>query len=709
MREENRFTRRRFIARAATTAYCVSATSALELCGAEHVETSESKTAERRRTSRREFASVAELQSEFQTPPKEFTLMPFWFWNDALDHRELARQIASFEAHGVYGFTIHPRIGLPEDSGWMSAKLLDAMRFALEEARRRGMFVMLYDEGMYPSGSSAGQVVAKDSEYAARGFVRVPLDSDGRPVDAKLAIGDDWNYAGEYERANGDKVAIYDAPSKGVIRGLHYIGDESNRPGEFSPPAADLLNPNAVDAFIELVYQRFYDEYREYFEDGTIVGLFTDEPSILGRGSRGDMRVGNLQALPTINRYLGYDFKPYLLDLWENASEESARRRGEYGIAVKLALEEIYYGRISAWCDAHGTSLCGHPAESTDIGVLRKFHIPGQDIVWRYIEPGDKAFDSTHSPMAKVASSAMIHDGRRRNLNEIFGAYGFNLTYDEMLWLINWCAVRGQNMFIPHAYYYSTRGPRLEERPPDVGPNSPWWARYRGFADYCARLCWLNTDVVAVTPVAMLVDSNRATAWGTKTLMREQIDFNYLEMRLLEDAEITSDRIRVGDAEYRALLIPPGYALNDRDRELLAPFAQSGRVIRLRDAAAQVEGAKVAKSDDEMIDMLRELVRYDVATYSGLHVARSARSLAPGLRVRHVRKGTLDFYLLFNEEETPLATYASFAADPGWQVQRWNLSTGEVTDALRVREAPTIIPVRLAPHETTIIAFEGRR
>ena len=703
MREQADYTRRDFL----TSAALCASSLALAPLGARAEERSDGADAsERRRESQREFSTVAELEREFRTPPKEFSLLPFWFWNDALDHNELARQIADFEAHGVYGFTIHPRIGLPEDSGWMSPKLLDAMRFALEEARRRGMFVLLYDEGMYPSGSSAGQVVGLDRSYAARGFLRVPLTPEGKPVDTKLSIGDDWNYVGEYARANGDKVAIYDAPSNGVIRGLHYLGDESKRPGEFSPPAADLLNPGAVDAFIQLVYQRFYDEFGEFFKDGTVVGIFTDEPSILGRGPRRDMKNGNLQALPTINRYLGYDFKPYLLDLWEDVSSESKRRRAEYEVAVKLALEEIYYGRISAWCEAHGTALAGHPESSTDIGVLRKFHIPGQDIVWRYIEPGAKAFDPTHSPMAKVASSAMVHDNRRRNLNEIFGAYGFNLTYDEMLWLINWCAARGQNMFTPHAFYYSTRGPRLEERPPDVGPHSPWWERYKTFAEYCARLCWLNTDSVAAIPVAILVDSNRATAYATRTLMREQIDFNYLELRLLAEAEITRDTIRLGNAEYRAALIPPGYPIDEHTRELLAPFAAAGRAVRLTEGAAQIANAQLARNDDDMLKILRELVRYDVATYSGLHTARSARSLAPGLRVRRVRKGSVEFYFLFNEEDAPIATHVSFAADIGGRVRRWNPTTGEITDALRVREAPTIMPLYLAPRQTTILAFE---
>ena len=56
-----------------------------------------------------------------------------------------------------------------------------------------------------------------------------------------------------------------------------------------------------------------------------------------------------------------------------------------------------------------------------------------------------KALEGPDSTTAKCAASAMVHYGRRRNGNELYGAYGHNLTFDEMQWLANWCLVRGQN------------------------------------------------------------------------------------------------------------------------------------------------------------------------------------------------------------------------------------------------------------------------
>lgn len=43
--------------------------------------------------------------------------------------------------------------------------MIHFMRFAIERAKARDMWVVLYDEGMYPSGSSSGQVAAKNPTF----------------------------------------------------------------------------------------------------------------------------------------------------------------------------------------------------------------------------------------------------------------------------------------------------------------------------------------------------------------------------------------------------------------------------------------------------------------------------------------------------------------------------------------------------------------
>jgi len=189
------------------------------------------------------------IPADLSKPPREFSIMPFWFWNDALNTDEIIRQIDDFQQHGVDGFVIHLRVGLPRDLGWMSTKLLGFYKVAVEAAQQRQMAVMLYDEGMYPSGSASGQVVAVNPTYACRCLAKIDLLVGSTPT---LKPGE--NLVATVQRREGSLMAVIDRPANSVIRGLHYMGDG---PEEEEPPAADILNPQAVKAFIHLVYDKF--------------------------------------------------------------------------------------------------------------------------------------------------------------------------------------------------------------------------------------------------------------------------------------------------------------------------------------------------------------------------------------------------------------------------------------------------------------------
>ncbi len=592
------------------------------------------------------------MPPEWYNPPVEFSQAPFWFWNDDLSEKELLRQIEDFRAHGVHAFLIHPRAGLPRSIGWMSDRMIDLMRFTIERAAERDMWVILYDEGMYPSGSSSGQVVAENPAFRTRGLVCIDLDEatpetevqgvridvEGRPDLA----ADQTLVALTRRKSNGHRLAIVDRPARegrSTIRGLHFVQDDPPRRvdrrevPENQPPGADILNPESVACFIRLVYQRFYDEFGNHFGK-TIQAIFTDEPSLLARGAERGMVPGTTGILEHINRFLGHDLTEHLPTLWYADEPDAERRRRDYNRAIQARLEDTFYRPISEWCGAHGVALTGHPMAPDDIGHLRHFHIPGQDIVWRYIEPGKpSALEGAQSTQGKCASSAMIHLKRRRNLNEFCGAYGHNFTFEEMQWLANWLLIRGCNLLVPHAFYYSIRGPRIDERPPDVGPNSPWWAQFKPFAQATSRLCWLNTDGVHVCSLAILGTNDYLPWRAAKVCFQHQRDFNSLEARhLWEDAHIDSDGIHLAGMHYRALIVeddPPSQANNAMD-----VMAQAGRLIRWKEVTEPTE----------FVDAIDRLIPPDVEV--------SPETL--DLRVRHMRKQDTDYYMLFNEGEGDL-------------------------------------------------------
>ena len=634
-----------------------------------------------------------ELPAGWLEPAPEFSLAPFWFWNDALSNKEIARQLDDFKEHGVYGFVIHPRAGLPRDIGWMSENMIKFMRFAIEQAARRDMWVVLYDEGMYPSGSSSGQVVVENPAFKTRGLFQIDLDGAelgtspsgikiGQNGEPELDEGQNL-IAIVRRKKNGHRIAIVDRAIRegySVIRGLHFVDDDPPRREnhrevpENAPPAGDILNPDAVACFIRLVYRRYYDEFKEHFGK-TVKAIFTDEPSILARRAERGAMPGTTDILEHVNSHLGYDFRPYLPSLWYNDEPDAERYKRDYEQALQHRLEQTFYGQISKWCEQHGIALTGHPAAPDDIGQLRYFQIPGQDIVWRYIEPGKpSAIEGAQSTQGKCASSAMIHLGRRRNLNEYCGAYGHNFTFEEMKWLTNWLIVRGCNLLVPHAFYYSIRGPRIDERPPDVGPNSPWWDKYRPFADSVSRLCWLNTDSKHICELAILGLNNHLPWQAAKVCFQNQRDFNYLEARLLwEDAQVDEDGIRIAGMHYRALIIevePP-----DKAKPALDILEKAGRLVRWNDRMG----------DSELLRQIDRLVPSDVRIRPASH----------DVRVRHVFKNGVDYYIVFNEGENKLEV----ELETSTKGRRFLLNPQTSRQQILEQEAP----LYLRPHEMRVL------
>ncbi len=574
----------------------------------------------------------------WQDPPADYSLAPFWFWNDTLDEQELLRQMWVFQHHGVDAFVIHPRVGLPRDTGWMSERLLARMRVVIETAAARGMWVMLYDEGMYPSGSASGQVVAEDPAYQCRGYVRIDLDSlqpnttvQGVAVDGqgKLALSDRQTLIAEVAY-QGRRYAIVQRPVQAVIRGLHFADHNATKPDplEDEPLAIDLLNPDAVACFIRLSYDRYHAKFGPYF-GRTVRAIFTDEPHLLGRLQEDGIVPGSTDSLEYVNAVLGYDFTPYLPALWDD--DAPPQIRADYERALEQRFEQTYYARLYTWCDDHNIYLTGHPAEPDATRHLRYFHIPGQDIVWRFIEPDTpSALEGRQSTQAKAASSMMLHTGRRRNANEYCGAYGHSLTFDEMRWLTNWLLVRGCNLLIPHAFYYSVRGARYHERPPDVGLHSPWWGdAFTAFAGAARRLCWLNTDSDLVCQVAILGEHHHLPWRAAKACFENQIDFNYLDIDDLARSQVNDGQLHLSGQSYRALVVD-------------SPLPESTQ--QQLDALA----VPVITWTDDATNGLAQL-------HDHIPPTPFTSVVAPGLRVRHVRKAGHDWYIVFNETAEPIS------------------------------------------------------
>ena len=473
-----------------------------------------------------------ELFQALADPPEEFSPVPFWFFNDSPDEEKIAEELKDIKAKGVDAIVLHPRIGIPENVPYLSDAYFQAVRFIVKCADALGMKIVLYDEGMYPSGSAHGMVVAQNPDYASKG-IRLSDRPEGGEVIAAFEDG---------------KYLVYGFTG-GTIRGIHF-GEDDGEAG--APKSADILNPDAVELFIRLTHDRYYEELKEYFGN-TVIAFFTDEPCALGRNA-----AAYREWVPGLERELTAG-GGQLQELEALFTGEKNATTALYHRLIKKHLRETFYARLSRWCEAHGIALMGHPEASDDVEEELYFQIPGQDLIMRRVSPETGGLLEFDSVQAKLCADIARHLGRRRNANECFGVcsrkpWEWHFTGRDMIWYINWLSIRGVNLLVPHAFYYSTAGKRKEERPPDVGPNNIWWPHYRRISDYIKRLSFLMTDSVNGARVAVLVDNNRVPYREIASLYENQIEFNYLPVALLPECEVKEGRLCIREYAYDIVL-----------------------------------------------------------------------------------------------------------------------------------------------------------
>ncbi len=452
-----------------------------------------------------ELKAIHTIMENLLKPSAEFTPIPFWFYNHAPDKEKIKKQFTDYMEKGVNGIVLHPRIGIPKSLEYLSEEYFRVVKYIVETAAELNMKVVLYDEGMYPSGSAHGQVVAANPSFASKGVRLLEEKPEQGEIITQFPDG---------------KYLVYDY-TQGTIRGIHFGEDD----GEVGAPAsADILNPEAVECFIHLTHDRYYDALSEYFGN-TIIAFFTDEPCALGRNA-GQFR----EWLPGLEKEI-MAAGGRLEDLEAIFNQNKNDTTVIYHKLIKMHLRENFYAKLSCWCEEHGISLMGHPEASDDVEEELYFHIPGQDLIMRRVSPESGGLREFDSVQAKLSADIARLLGRRRNANECFGVCNrekipWYFKGEDMIWYINWLGMRGVNLFVPHAFYYSVEGQRSEERPPDVGPNNIWWKYYRQISDYMKRISYLMTDSVDDARIAVLCDNNRVPYEEVAALYANQIPFH---------------------------------------------------------------------------------------------------------------------------------------------------------------------------------------
>lgn len=695
-------------------------------------------------TLRRQFASA--------NPPR--SLFPLlWLHGDPRETEEtLRREIESMDDAGCGGFVIEsrPHLDYLGDGWWRDVGI------CLDEARRRGMEVWIFDEEYYPSGIAGGKVLKKMPDYRMQVLAKETFrwtDRQAREWEAISFVDDAVLKVVCMREDTSERVAFADLQAlnawadneeaEGADAGgwmIHVIGVMPSWNGRMFEKMVDYLCPEVTDAFIELTYEATKSRFSEYWGT-TIKGFFGDETSFENFGSYDVLFGEETPSFPwsrvlrsTFKEAKGFDLVDFCELLWFESGEKTSQVRVDFMDHLTTLFAENFFGRIQRWCHANGVQFIGHIVEDNHAhmhhgyGVghffraTKHFDMGGYDFVLRQLDSEQKQIPyEEHFPqfrtyrdppypdffqytLAKLAQSAAhLEVGTSLVMCENFGAYGWDLGLREMKWMTDWMTARGTNWYVPHAF-----SPIFPD--PDCPPHfyasgyNPLWPYFRQWGDYANRSCLMLREARHVAAIAVLYPAeshwagDRDTLDGVcKALMQSQYDFDILSMDLLADDRrcmIDGGELRIRDERFATIVLPGIRTLPSTVRDRLQAFTRAGgRVVSVGDAV--VEGGETVELPQLAIHLSQTLA-------PGIDIAKPF----PELRFCHYRKGGLDIFFLNNESVEE--TFKDVVGFPAVGIpERWSPMDGSILELpLFDRSGDRVIaPVRMAPYEACFIVI----
>ncbi len=442
---------------------------------------------------------------------------------------------------------------------------------------------------------------------------------------------------------------FWKAPT-GRWRVLVFLQQEFEPP-QFSGTHFDPFNRKAVEHFIETTYRSYAEGLKEYF-GSVIPGILTSKTS--PRGDRLPWSPLLPQAFRDRNRYDLLDCLPALIT---GFGPNTARIRYDYFQTLSELLRDNYHKTCADWCARQEVRY------ATNAPVFRNahqvyVHIPGTSGGREKVgAPEIKGWENRAAEYRwnpKFPSSLVHQNDKKRVFNTCFNGTGWSLTLQDMKWTVDRLGALGCNLFNFHAFFYTLDGLRKHDAPPSQFHQNPYWKHFRLLADYVGRISYALSrgqhvaDLALLDPATSLwthlahpglgwryvgydSDEEKLTerlvadwAYLKASLSYMQRDYDCLDPEILQQARVVGDRLQVGRARYKVLVIPPITNLEQGAFERLREFVNAGGMViclGLLPIEDIQEGPSVVEALSRMTDMEPgRMIRDYVGHELGVHV-----------------------------------------------------------------------------------------
>ncbi len=464
-------------------------------------------------------ALTADIKRDFAEPPITYWPRPLWFWNNTEVTVEVLQEqmqkSKTLSKYGGFGILPFGKSFAPEYLGEQYFAVYGAV---LAKARELGMTMSLYDEYGFPSGP-AGAPNSSNISLFARQFPELTIKRLDKHEETVIGPA---QYQRNFPQGKIMSVVAMNTATKGRVELTKKMRGHRLRwsvpAGTWKImvficvkdgyPSCDYLDPLAVEKFVEITHQAYYDRFREHFGT-TIDSTFHDEPTLY----RAEGRTWTPMFNEKFEAKYGFDPRPYYPALWYDIGPETQAARN-YLFGFRAELYALGFPKvIQEWCDKHSIEAMGHQDQEEVInpvsvsGDLMKCFkhqaIPGVDKIGGN-RPAERIY--------KIISSSAYNWDKTLVMSETYGAMG-NLSWQDMYAVAMEQYTKGINMLIPHAVWYDDKHVVFK---PELSHRSPIYGE--GLAEFNTFIARMNvllqndarhiSDIAVLYPIATLQGSH---------------------------------------------------------------------------------------------------------------------------------------------------------------------------------------------------------
>jgi hypothetical protein len=644
------------------------------------------------------ISSVAadSFYEQFRNPPASYSLMPYWYWNGRITPSDTRREMEAMISQGVTQAIAFSWDGM--SMRYLSEDYWQQVGAALDIARELHFTLNFADEYDWPSGHAwtppenspeISKVLREHPEYRMQ-----RLEYSEETITGPRRW--DRDSASEFAVAmNGASLILIESPGWTAPPGSWLITTYKRVPAVGGHNTrVDLLNRDAVRAYIDLVYEEFARRFSRHF--GKTLQLTVADHE----GSYGVPIAWTPPLWSTFKSRHGYDLRtrlPLLVHDGPNAHQV----RQDYFDTVSALYTGSFSKQVADWCSAHGlkhaTSLY---EEQLYIQVGQAGNMFDH---WRASSAVeiDALLERARMPLDFKEAVSVAHFDRKPLLVENQGLQG-HATYfslEKARLGSNMALLWGANTLVPYFDYDQHK----VTWPPQWFLSQPFWPYFRHYADYVRRAQFMNAQGEHIAPVLIYYPLETAYA-NASTLLQNKPhrdlfwnnsmdqtqnyysalqlelahggwDYHIADAYYLQRATVQQGRLRIGDEYFSVLILPPMTDLDPRSAKKIAEFEHAGGLV-LRVTAQQRKPFMDRLNYMEQIEVPTE-VRGDLApVLDALRRVQPPQLQVTGAREHlyfsHRRRAGRDWYWVVNDSDQPHTVRVQ-----GGPYEKWDAETGE--------------------------------